>query len=218
MGISYYIAKMIKLLHLPAIKNSTIHHTSKVSSLTHLVNISMNKYSFVGSNCTVINAKIGSFCSIADNVIIGGSSHPINWVSSSSIFHDGKNIFKKNFSTHPFQATEKTIIKNDVWIGSNCLIKGGVTIGTGSIVGMGSIVTKNIGSYEIWAGNPAKLIRKRFDDSTIESLQAIKWWEWNDKKLENNSEFMNDILEFIKLNKQEEPKEGLNHTKKENNV
>ncbi len=200
MRISYYFAKAIKFLHLSAIKNSTIHQTSKVSSATLLVNITMNKYSFTGSNCTVINTEIGSFCSIADNVIIGGSSHPINWVSTSPVFHQGRNIMNKHFSKHLFQTTKKTIIKNDVWIGSNCLIKSGVTIENGAIIGMGSVLTKNVGPYEIWAGNPAKLIRKRFDDSTITNLLTIKWWNWSDDILKNNADFMHKTIEFTKQN------------------
>lgn len=204
MKISYYFAKAIKFLHLPAIKNSTIHPASKVSSSTHLVNVKMNKYSFIGSNCTVINTEIGAFCSIADNVIIGGSTHPIKWVSTSPVFHSGKNIMGKNFSDHLFQTTKKTIIESDVWIGNNCLIKSGITINTGAIVGMGAIVTKDIGPYEIWAGNPARMIRKRFDDNTIEGLLDIKWWEWNDDKLDNNADFMNNVSEFIKHYKMED--------------
>jgi len=198
MGISYYFAKAIKILHLPAIKNSTIHNTSKVSSATLLVNIIMNKYSFIGSNCTVINTEIGSFCSIADNVIIGGAAHPIDWVSTSPVFHNGKNILKKNFSNHPFKTTERTSIKNDVWIGSNCLIKSGVTIENGAIIGMGSVLTKNVGAYEIWAGNPAKFIRKRFPEDIINDLIKIAWWEWDDSALKKYSKYINNPINLIK--------------------
>ena len=199
MGISYYFSKAIKFLHLPAIKNSKIHHTSKVSSATHLVNTTIDRYSFIGSNCTVIESEIGSFCSIADNVIIGGAAHPISWVSTSPVFHNGKNILKKNFSIHPFQTTKKTVVGNDVWIGSNCLIKGGVSIASGSVIGMGSIVTKDVGPYEIWAGNPAKMIKKRFDETTIKNLINIEWWNWNDSDLKSNAQFMKNTSEFIKL-------------------
>jgi acetyltransferase-like isoleucine patch superfamily enzyme len=115
----YYISKLIKKLHIPALKNSHIDKRSKVCSGSHLVNVKMGKYSYVGNFCTIINTQIGSFCSIASNCIIGGSSHPLDWVSTSPVFHNGKNIMKKNFSKHKYITTQETIIGNDVWMGNN---------------------------------------------------------------------------------------------------
>ncbi len=131
------------------------------------------KYSYIGNYCTVINSEIGKFCSIADNCIIGGANHPIGWVSTSPVFHQGKNVLRKNFSALEFVTTTRTFIGNDVWIGSNCLIKSGIKISDGAVIGMGSVVTKNVGPYEIWAGNPAKMIKGRFADSIIDDLLAI---------------------------------------------
>jgi len=198
MKIKYYFAKAIKYLHIPAVIKSNIHHSSKIASGSHIVDSNLDRYSFIGSNCTIVNTNIKSFCSIADNVVIGGAAHPIYWTSTSPIFHNGKNILKKNFSYHKFQTTKRTHIKNDVWIGSNCLIKSGVIIDNGAIIGMGSVVTKDVGAYEIWAGNPAKKIKKRFNDDTIEKLLTIKWWEWDNNKLENNAQLMNNVSKFIK--------------------
>ena len=198
--ISYYIAKLIKNLILSAVKDSTIHATSRIASASHVVNIRLDRYSYIGSNCTVLDTKIGSFCSIADNTIIGGASHPIDWVSTSPIFCKGNNIMKKNFSEHKFEVRKETIIENDVWIGSNCLIKSGISISNGAIIGMGSVVTKNVGPYEIWAGNPAKLISKRFEDEIINNLISIKWWNFDNSKLNEYSPLMNSTLEFINQN------------------
>lgn len=200
MKIKYYFSKFIKKLHIPAIKESYIDKTSRICSGSHLVNVKMGRYSYIGNYCTVINTEIGSFCSIADYCIIGGASHPINWVSTSPAFHEGRNIMRKNFSKHKFETTRKTIIGNDVWIGNNCLIKSGITIGDGAIIGMGSVVTKDVGRYEIWAGNPAKLIKKRFNDDKVEQIVNSKWWDWNEAKLQKNAIYFNDIDEFIKNN------------------
>ena len=101
----------------------------------------------------------------------------------------GKNLLRKNFSEHHFNAIEKTHIGNDVWIGSGVLIKSGINIGDGAIIGAGSIVTHDVPPYEIWAGSPARLIRKRFDDETISKLLEIKWWDWEDKKIKRYSDF-----------------------------
>ncbi|PHS33943.1 MAG: glycosyl transferase family 1 [Sulfurovum sp.] len=204
MKIKYYLSKLIKYIHIPAIKNSPIHCTSRIAPNSNIIDTVIRKYSYVGNNCTVIDTEIGNFCSIADNVIIGGAAHPIEWVSTSPVFHKGKNILKKNFSEHPFKLTDTTIIQNDVWIGTNCLIKSGVSIANGAVIGMGSVLTKNVGSYEIWAGNPAKMIRKRFDDKTIKILLKSKWWNSSEDKLTRLASEMYNMEKFIdSLNKSE---------------
>lgn len=170
----YYLSKLIKKLHIPAIKESKIDRTSKVCSGSHLVNVAIAKYSYIGNFCTVLNTNIGAFCSIADNVIIGGASHPLDWVSTSPVFYSGKNIMKKNFNSYSFEAFVTTNIGNDVWIGNNCLIKTGITVGDGAVIGMGSVVTKDVGPYEIWGGNPARPIKKRFDENLISIFSSMR--------------------------------------------
>jgi len=157
-NIKYLISKAIKKIHIPAVRDSIVDKTSKVCSGSHLINVKVGRYTYIGNYCTVIDAQIDNFCSIADNCAIGGASHPLDWVSSSPVFHSGKNILRKNFANHQHVTTQRTNIGSDVWIGSNCLIKSGVKIGTGSVIGMGSILTKDVGEYEIWAGNPAHII------------------------------------------------------------
>jgi len=197
MNIRYYISKILKKLHIPAIKRSKIHDTSKVGSFSNLLNVNIGKYSYIGNFSTIIYADIGNYCSVADNVVIGGASHPIDWISTSPVFYSGKNIMNKHFSSLPYQPYKRTIIKNDVWIGSNCLIKAGIIIDNGAIIGMGSVVTKNIGAYEIWAGNPAKMIRKRFTDEEIIKLINSSWWDWNDEKINFFSNIINDKEKFF---------------------
>ena len=75
---------------------------------------------------------------------------------------------------------------------------GGVTIGDGAVIGAGSIVTKDVGPYEIWAGNPARFIRKRFDDETIEKLLESQWWNWDDTKLEEMGLYFVNVKNFIR--------------------
>ena len=143
-----------------AIKDSSIDCSSKVEAGSLVVGSTMGRYSFCGYDCKIINCEIGMFCSIADHVSIGCAQHPIDWVSTSPVFYKGRDSVKKKFSEFPRNIDLRTYIGNDVWIGENVLIKGGVKIGNGAIIGMGSIVTKNVGDYEIWAGNPARCIRK----------------------------------------------------------
>lgn len=193
----YLISKIIKKSHLPAVKNTRIHPNSKICSGAQVVDSDIDRYTYIGNNCQVIMAKIGSFCSIADNCIIGGASHPVRWVSTSPVFHEGKNILHKNFATHEYNSFKKTKIGSDVWVGNNALIKSGVTIGNGAIVGMGSVVTKNVGPYEIWAGNPARLVKRRFTAEQIEILEQDKWWKKTDTEIKSNSALFTSVDEYI---------------------
>jgi acetyltransferase-like isoleucine patch superfamily enzyme len=196
-NIEYIISKIIKKLHLRAMKNSLIHKNSSVGPGTQFINSTMDRHSFCGYDCIIINTSIGGFCSIAGNCEIGGASHSIDWVSTSPVFNENKDQIKKKYSYHKYNTSQDTKIGNDVWIAAKCIIKAGVTIGDGAVVGMGSVVTKDIPPYEIWAGNPARLIRKRFDDTTIARLLEIEWWEYDDEILEKYAEYFNDVPKFL---------------------
>lgn len=196
-NIEYYLSKLIKKLHLRAINNCQIHKTSNVFAGSHLVNVKMGKHSDIGYDCQLVHATLGSFCSLGANIKIGGANHTIDWVSTSQVFNNQKDSFKNKFSHHPLDPFKRTKIGNDVWIGDNVMIKSGVTVGDGVIIGMGSIVTKDIPSYEIWGGNPARLIRKRFDEYTIMRLSTIRWWEWEDNKIIQHAKYFKYPTEFI---------------------
>lgn len=166
------------------LQDAVVDKTAAICSGVRFYRGKIGKYSYIGNNSFVSDTDIGSFTSISTDCYIGGTSHPTDWVSTSPVFHKWENIMKKNFARHEFEIFKRTTIGNDVWIGNRVMIKAGVKISDGAVVGMGSIVTKDIGSYEIWAGNPARLIRKRFDDETIDALEKMKWWEWDDNKIE----------------------------------
>lgn len=156
--IEYYVSKVIKKMHLKSLKNSKVDKSSSIGSGSLIVNSSMDRNSFCGYDCIIVNTTIGSFCSIASNCEIGGASHSIDWVSTSPVFNENKDQIKKKYSLYKFATTKNTIIGNDVWIGSKVLVKSGVNIGTGAVIGMWSVVTKDIPHYEIWAGNPTREI------------------------------------------------------------
>lgn len=180
------------------LQNSKVDKKSAICMGVRFYSSSIGKYSYIGNNTIVMNTNIGSFSSIAGNCYIGGTSHPLDWVSTSSVFHKRRNVLHKNFSDFDYNPFKDTFIGNDVWIGEGCKIKSGVKISDGAVVGMGAIVTKDVGPYEIWAGNPARCIRKRFDDETIGKLTEIEWWNWNDERIKEYSRYFNNPSELIK--------------------
>ncbi|MHA7841665.1 MAG: CatB-related O-acetyltransferase [Gammaproteobacteria bacterium] len=133
---------------------------------------------------------IGKFCSIASGVkfMLGGTQgHTYEWIASYPLDFleedfDGYN----NVPPKAQQLKGDTVIGNDVWIGAEAMIMPGLKIADGAVIGARSLVTKNIGPYEIWGGNPAKLIKKRFSDEDIEKLSQIQWWDWSIDNIKSN--------------------------------
>lgn len=171
------------------LQEAVVDKTAAICTGVRFYRGSLGKYSYIGNNSFVTDTDIGNFTSISTDCYIGGTAHPTEWVSTSPVFHKWENIMKKNFSRHEFSIFAKTVIGNDVWIGNRVMIKAGVKIGNGAVIGMGSIVTKDIGDYEIWAGNPARLIRKRFDNETVERLSNLEWWNWSDEEINKYAKY-----------------------------
>jgi len=141
--------------------------------------------------------KIGSFCSFSTEVkIFLGGEHRIDWVTTYPFNKLWKSA--KAFTGHPSTKGD-VIIGNDVWVGHAAIILSGVTIGDGAVVGAKAVITKNVPPYGIVAGNPARLIKKRFEEDTIQRLLKIAWWNWEDAKIEKYLPLLlnNDIMKFI---------------------
>lgn len=201
---AYYIAKVLKKFRLSAVRGSRVHRKAYLSGGNTIINCKIDKYTYTSYDTQIIHTDIGAYCSIGSDCKIGGAGHPTDWVSTSPLFHVGKNVFGKHFSEHDYAPYVRTSIGNDVWIGQNVLIKSGVSIGNGAVIGMGAVVTKDIGPYEVWAGNPAKFIRKRFDDEIIEKLEKLQWWSWSDEKIKEYSHAFTSVNQLLDVAQNEE--------------
>lgn len=125
---------------------------------------------------------VGAFVSIAKDVtFLLGGNHPTDRVTTfpfrlrwslTSLPHDGFPHSKGDI-----------VVGNDVWIAHGCVVTSGVTIGSGSVVAANSTVVSDVPPYSVVAGNPARVVRKRFDDATVERLLALSWWDWPDAEI-----------------------------------
>lgn len=187
MKLSYLWAKFVKKARGSAIRGCEIHPTSKVEAGSQVVDTKFDRHSFCGYDCAIQSCDIGSFTSIANGVVIGGGRHPMEWVGMSPVFYEGRDSVQTKFSEHVREPVQRTSIGHDVWIGERALVRQGVSIGNGAVVGMGSVVTRDVADYSIVGGNPAREIRRRFDDEVIARLQELRWWEWTDEELEEHA-------------------------------
>lgn len=126
---------------------------------------------------------IGKFCAIAaETRFIMTGDHKLDAISTYPfpIFQHG---WESAFNIFDLPVKGDIVIGNDVWFGYDCLIKGGVKIGDGAIIATRAVVVKDVPAYSIVAGNPAKVVKMRFDEHTIKRLLQIAWWNWDIEKI-----------------------------------
>lgn len=186
-----YLQGKLKNLFNPAVTllavvdcRSVISPKAKMYRFTKLVNSTLGKYSYMGSGSWAINADIGSFCSIADQVNIGLARHSLTYLSISPLFTQKKNATGASWTgKKDYTPRRRVVIGHDVWIGSRVLIRDGVMVGNGAVIGAGAVVTKNVPPYAIMGGVPAKVIRYRFSSQIIVWLEELQWWDMEEKQL-----------------------------------
>jgi acetyltransferase-like isoleucine patch superfamily enzyme len=141
--------------------------------------------------------RVGAFCSIhRDARVLAGSEHVM---TRASTFPFKARLFEpKKRNIHEAIDKGTTIIGNDVWIGLGATVLSGVMVGDGAVIGAGAVVSKSVPPYAIVAGNPARIMRYRFDRGIRDRLLALAWWEWDDEELHaSNHWFMVDIESFL---------------------
>lgn len=162
-------------------------------------NCTVGDYTYISDDSSFSNTSIGKFCSIGPGVRCGMGIHPSRaFVSTHPIFFSTSKQAQVSFTDKEyFEELLPIKIGNDVWIGANVTILDGITIGDGAIIGAGAVVNKNVPSYAIMGGVPAKLIRYRFTQEEIDFLLQDKWWNKPEEWLRKNYKMMHDIDKYI---------------------
>ena len=197
----FFIKQLIKFSQkIKYIKNEVLIEKLKKKELVSIGKHTYGKFfvdSYEGSEAKL---TIGKYCSISLDVrFITGGIHPVDWVSLypfrikwglEGLLQDGMPATKGPI-----------IVENDVWIGTKATILSGVVIGNGAIVMAGAVVTKDVAPYSIVGGIPAKEVKKRFSEEVISKMLQIKWWEWEEKKIQANVDLISSIQVESFINK-----------------
>jgi acetyltransferase-like isoleucine patch superfamily enzyme len=125
----------------------------------------------------------------------------MHFVSTSPAFLSHRDSIKTKFARHQYYEQPRTTIGSDVWIGHGVLIKAGLSVAHGSVIGMGAVVTRNVPPYTIVAGNPARVIRPRFSAEIADALLKSEWWNASDDELRRYGPAFDDPEEFLKMKK-----------------
>ena len=183
------------------IKDSDIGSWTEIGENSVLVESSFGDYSYCAGNNSIFYSTIGKFCSIASDVRINPGNHPMERVIQHHCTYRRRQYgfsATDDESFFDWRRKDHCTLGNDVWIGHGVTIMPGVSVATGAVVGSGAVVTKDIPPYAVAVGVPARIIRKRFENSTIDKLLTIAWWDWPREKMESSFHLLNDIEEFLK--------------------
>jgi len=168
---------------------------------------SMGDYSYLAGNVSMVWTTVGKFCSIAAYTRINPGNHPTWRVTTNHSTYRRKQYGLDDVDDTEFFEWRKSHpceIGHDVWIGHNVTVIAGVKIGTGACIGAGAVVTKDIPPFAIAVGVPAKVIRYRFDEETINRITAAEYWNWSREKLEANFADLRNVDEFLAKHAPEE--------------
>ncbi|MGE6454277.1 CatB-related O-acetyltransferase [Shewanella baltica] len=173
-------------------RDSFLDTNVNILDYCRLFNTDIKSYSYVSPYSILIDCKVGKYTSIGPGCRIGLGIHPVDLLSTSPYLYND-NLFKKKNSND----FAKVIIGNDVWIGANALIMGGIIVGHGAVIGAGAVVTKDVPPYAIVVGAPAKVLRLRFEESIINRLLVSPWWDLDHDIIVKNKASFRTVDEYF---------------------
>lgn len=185
------------------VRGSFFEGDNSVESGSCCIESRLGRFSYIGSDCCIEKTQIGRYTSIAPRCRIVYGDHPTRtFVTTHPAFYSQKrsvgrclvdcNKFEEIRYADRENRTMVTI-GNDVWIATDCKILAGVKIGDGAVVATGAVVTKDVPPYAIVGGIPARVIRYRFSEDTIEWLMNLRWWDKDENWVRKYAEYFEDI-------------------------
>lgn len=163
------------------VEDSELGAWVEIGARTRISHSTFGDYSYMMEDGQVLFSEIGKFCSIASNVRINAPNHPV-WRASQHHFTYRSNDYfpgeTQDAAIFVWRLQNKVTIGHDVWIGHGAILLPGVTVGTGAVVAAGAVVTRTVAPYDIVAGVPARLVKRRFPATVAARLLALAWWDW----------------------------------------
>jgi acetyltransferase-like isoleucine patch superfamily enzyme len=161
----------------------------------------IGRYSYIGHDSEFQDCTIGRFCSVAPYVLCGLGQHPLrSYVAMSPTFYRNPAPCLTLVERTRFLDEYAPIhIGSDVWIGTRAIVKDGVSVGHGAVVGAGAVVTGDVPPYAIVGGVPARVIRYRFPKDIVDRLLAISWWDRDLEWIRSHIDSFADVEKFVLL-------------------
>ena len=160
---------------------STFGRYCEVMEGSRLLEVDMGDYSYCAAGADIYCTRIGKFSNIAAATRINPGNHPMDRASLHHFMYRSAQYWPEQTDDETFfdwRRSTPVEIGHDTWLGHGAIVLPGRRIGNGAVVGAGSVVTRDVPAYEIWAGNPAKPLRQRFEAAIADRLQALAWWDW----------------------------------------
>lgn len=148
--------------------------------------VTVGDYSYFERHAEAIYTTIGKFCSIAANTRINALEHPMERLTTHKVSYRPNEYFRYLGVDSDFRERRRAkpvTVGNDVWIGHGAVIMPGVTIGNGAVIGANSVVTRDVGPFEVFAGVPARRLKMRFPAEIVARIEALAWWDWPAERL-----------------------------------
>ena len=200
------------------IRESRIDDFCQIQRHCDIMRTRIGRYTCLERMSVAHDVEIGSFCAISWNVSMGGDNHDFHQPTIHPFYYNSTFGIEENPELKKQQdileaQEEPCKIGNDVWIGCGVIINRGITIGNGACIGAGSVVTRDVPPYAVVVGTPARVIKYRFDESVIDRLQKVAWWNWPVDVLKANRHLFKSHLDESLLSQMEEITENFSKGK-----
>ncbi len=157
----------------------------QVGARTKVAECTFGDFAYVVNDSDIIHTDVGKFCSIAAHVRINPGNHPVERAAMNHFTYRSSayGLGEDDPAFFDWRRSRRCRLGHDVWIGHGAVVLPGVSLGNGAVAGAGAVVTQDVPAWCIVAGNPARLLRRRFADRVAEGLERVAWWDWDRDRL-----------------------------------